>query len=60
MQMRDKVLLRLPGLKPSHDPRTELEGDAQITKLYGLSEVANQRTGCDEDICPAGCLGRLR
>jgi hypothetical protein len=29
------VLLRLPGLKPSHDPRTELEGDAQITKLYG-------------------------
>ncbi len=35
MQMRDRVLLRLPGLKPSHDPRTQLEGGAQITKLYG-------------------------
>jgi hypothetical protein len=35
MQMRDRVLLRLPGLKLSHDPRTELERDAQITKLYG-------------------------
>jgi hypothetical protein len=35
MQMRDRVLLRLPGLKPSNDPRTELEGDAQITNLDG-------------------------
>jgi hypothetical protein len=35
MQMRDRVLLRLLGLKPSHNPRTELEGDAQITKLFG-------------------------
>ncbi len=35
MQMRDRVLLRLPGLKPSHDPRTELKGDALIMKLNG-------------------------
>ena len=26
----NRVQLRLPGLKPSHDPRTELEGDAQL------------------------------
>ena len=39
------------------------EGDLthkSAANVFFKVKHANQRTGCDKDICPAGCLGRLR
>jgi hypothetical protein len=39
------------------------EGDLtqkSAANVVGNVKHENQRTGCDEDICPAGCLGRLQ
>ncbi len=45
--------------------KVEQTSEVDLTQKSAANVVckvkhANQRTGCDEDICPAGCLGRLR